>query len=439
MTDRNNDNRAEGTGRSHRPGWFGEFGGQYVGEPLVARLQQVAAAYTGACQDPLFVSELAALFSHSVGRPSPLTFAPNLSRDVSGNVLEDVSVKVFLKREDLNHTGAHKINNCLGQALLAKRMGKTRLIAETGAGQHGVATATVAAQFGMECTVFMGKTDMERQQLNVFRMKILGAKVVPVTSGSATLKDALGEAMREWVATGDTTHYLIGSVAGPHPYPTMVRDFQSVIGKECRQQCLDRAGSLPDVVLACIGGGSNAAGIFAPFVEDSSVRLLGVEAAGDGLDTNRHSATMSLGVQGVFHGSKSLVLSSAEGQIQPAHSISAGLDYPGVGPEHAYWKATGRAEYIARTDDQALAGLLWLAKREGILCALESAHAVAAIAEAVEYTKANSNQGKEVVVVCCLSGRGDKDMPTLMRRISSHSSRDSDVDEAKHFACQEPQ
>jgi tryptophan synthase beta chain len=382
-------------------GRFGRFGGQYVAETLMPAVEALTVAYEAARGDPRFTAELDRLFTDYVGRPSPLTFAARLS--------EKVGCRVYLKREDLNHTGAHKINNCLGQALLARRMGKTRLIAETGAGQHGVATATVAALFGMPCQVYMGAEDVERQALNVFRMKLLGATVIPVEAGSRTLKDAMNEALRDWVTNVADTYYLIGSVAGPHPYPTLVRDFQSVIGREARHQILGAAGRLPDALVACVGGGSNAAGLFAPFAGDPDVAFYGVEAAGDGLDTQRHAATLTRGRIGVLHGSKSFVLCTDDGQIQEAHSISAGLDYPGVGPEHAHWMESGRATYLARTDREALEGLALLARTEGIVCALETAHAVAALAEI------GARLGKSGIAILCVSGRGDKDMVTVSR------------------------
>jgi tryptophan synthase beta subunit len=325
-------------------------------------------------------------------------------------------VDLYLKREDLNHTGAHKINNCVGQALLARRMGKRRLIAETGAGQHGVATATVAALFGMPCDVYMGAEDVARQRLNVFRMQLLGARVIPVLSGSRTLKDAMNEALRDWVTNVRDTHYLIGSVAGPHPYPTIVRDLQSVIGRETRDQLRGATGRLPAALVACVGGGSNAAGLFAPFIDDAGVLLYGVEAAGEGLDTGRHAATLARGRVGVLHGSRSYVLCDDGGQIHEAHSISAGLDYPGVGPEHAHWKATGRVGYLTRTDAEAVAGLRRLARAEGILCALETAHAVAALDEVAARVTARAGRGGPGPIVLCVSGRGDKDMAALAER-----------------------
>jgi tryptophan synthase beta chain len=386
---------------SSTDGRFGEFGGQYVAETLMPAVEELTAAYAAAAADPAFSQEVDRLLRDYVGRPSPLTRGARIS--------EAVGARVYLKREDLNHTGAHKINNCIGQALLARRMGKERLIAETGAGQHGVATATVAALFGMRCDVYMGAEDVERQALNVFRMRLLGTRVIPVEAGSRTLKDAMNEALRDWVTHVADTHYLIGSVAGPHPYPTMVRDFQTVIGREAREQALAAEGRLPDALVACVGGGSNAAGLFSPFADDREVALFGVEAAGEGLD-GRHAATLTRGRVGVLHGSKSYVLCDDGGQIAEAHSVSAGLDYPGVGPEHAHWKTSGRARYLTRTDEEALAGLELLARTEGILCALETAHAVAALEEVAREV------GSAGVIVLCVSGRGDKDMTTVARR-----------------------
>jgi tryptophan synthase beta chain len=385
------------------PGRFGEFGGQYVAETLMPAIHQLSAEFAAAMADDCFRDEFHRLLRDYVGRPSMLTLASNLSREVGA--------RVYLKREDLNHTGAHKINNCLGQALLAKRMGKPRIIAETGAGQHGVATATVAALLGLKCDVYMGREDVERQSLNVFRMKLLGSRVIPVESGSKTLKDAMNEALRDWVTNVYDTHYLIGSVAGPHPYPTIVREFQAVIGREVRDQIMQLEGRLPSALLACVGGGSNAAGLFAPFVDDREVAMFGVEAAGEGLDTGRHAATLTRGRIGVLHGSKSYVLCDDGGQITEAHSISAGLDYPGVGPEHAFWHASGRVKYLTRTDGEALAGLQRLARSEGILPALETAHAIAAIDEVAQAV------GKDGIIVVCLSGRGDKDMPSVARAL----------------------
>ena len=378
---------------------FGAFGGRYVPETLIPALDELDAAFDAAMADGAFVAELDDLLLNYVGRPSPLSTAPRLS--------ERVGAPVYLKREDLNHTGAHKINNTVGQALLARRMGKRRIIAETGAGQHGVATATICARFGLECVVFLGEEDMRRQQLNVFRMRLMGAAVVPVTSGTRTLKDATSEAIREWVATVDTSHYIIGSVVGPAPYPRMVRQFQSIIGREARAQMLATAGRLPRTVVACVGGGSNAMGIFHEFVPDRDVELVGVEAAGEGLDTERHSASLVKGTPGVLHGSLSYLLQDAGGQVHPAHSISAGLDYPGVGPEHAYLKDAGRAAYVAVTDEAALRGVAALSRLEGIIPALETAHAVAWVLDAAGRWSADD------AVLICVSGRGDKDVAQL--------------------------
>jgi tryptophan synthase beta chain len=383
-----------------RPGHFGPFGGQYVPETLMPALARLIVAYDEARADPRFQAELLDLQRHYVGRPTPLYHARKLSAVAGG-------AQIYLKREDLAHTGAHKINNALGQGLLARRMGKQRIIAETGAGQHGVASATVCAMLDQECIVYMGEEDVHRQSLNVFRMKLLGAEVRPVTSGSRTLKDAINEAIRDWVTNVESTHYIIGSVVGPHPYPVMVRDFQSVIGHEAREQCLDRLGRLPDAVVACVGGGSNAIGIFHPFIEDESVRLLGAEAAGHGVDSGRHAATLVAGRPGVLHGARSYLLQDEWGQVAEAHSISAGLDYPGVGPEHAFLKETGRASYVAVTDDGAMDALQLLCRTEGIIPALESAHAVAA---AVDLAR---TMAPEQTVVINLSGRGDKDMGTV--------------------------
>ena len=379
-------------------GRFGPYGGRYVPETLMAALEELARVYADAQQDPQFWAELEALLRDYVGRPTPLTDVPRLSAQVGGGV------RVVLKREDLNHTGAHKINNTLGQALLAGRMGKRRIIAETGAGQHGVATATVCARFGLECVVYMGEEDMRRQRLNVYRMELMGARVVAVTSGTRTLKDATNEALRDWVTNVTTTHYIIGSVVGPDPFPRIVRDFQTVIGRECRRQVLERCGRLPRTVVACVGGGSNAMGIFASFLGDRDVELVGVEAAGEGLASGRHAASLVRGRPGVFHGSLSYLLQDADGQVQPAHSVSAGLDYPGVGPEHAFLKDTGRVLYEAVTDRQALDAFAGLSRLEGILPALESAHAVA-------WVLAHPGRWQEgEVVVVNLSGRGDKDV-----------------------------
>jgi tryptophan synthase beta chain len=357
--------------------------------------------YDASAKDPAFQREVSDLLSTYVGRPSPLSEAPRLS--------ERVGARVLLKREDLNHTGAHKINNTIGQVLLARRMGKQRIIAETGAGQHGVATATVCARFGLECVVYMGEEDMRRQELNVFRMKLMGAQVIPVASGTRTLKDATTEAIRDWVATVNTSHYIIGSVVGPAPYPRMVRDFQSIIGRETREQVRERTGRLPNVVVACVGGGSNAMGIFYAFLDDKNVELIGVEAAGEGLDTERHAASLAKGTPGVLHGSLSYLLQDAAGQVHPAHSISAGLDYPGVGPEHAYLKKTGRAKYFAVTDADALEGFATLARLEGIIPALESAHAVSWV------TQQRGRWTRDDIVVICVSGRGDKDVAQVMQ------------------------
>jgi tryptophan synthase beta chain len=381
---------------------FGSFGGVFVPEALVPALEQLEEAYLEARSDPAFSLELEGLLRDYVGRPSRLTEAHRLSEQLGG-------VRVLLKREDLNHTGAHKINNTLGQALLARRMGKPRVIAETGAGQHGVATATAAALFGLECVVYMGSEDVRRQALNVYRMNLLGTKVVCVESGSRTLKDAINEALRDWVASVETTHYIIGSVVGPHPFPSIVRRFQQIIGEETRAQCANLLGRDPDVVVACVGGGSNSIGIFAPFVDDatSSTRLVGVEAAGEGLETGHHGASVTRGVPGVLHGSMSLVLQDEFGQVLEAHSISAGLDYPGVGPEHAYLAETGRVTYESATDQEALDSLSLLAHTEGILCALETAHALA-------WLRRNAEALRGEAVVVCLSGRGDKDVETLV-------------------------
>jgi len=379
---------------------FGAFGGRYVPETLMPALEELEHALAEAQADPAFEHDLVALLRDYVGRPSPLSDAPRLS--------ERVGARVLLKREDLNHTGAHKINNTIGQVLLARRMGKRRIIAETGAGQHGVATATICARFGLECVVYMGEEDMRRQALNVARMQLMGARVVPVSAGTRTLKDATTEAIRDWVATVTTSHYVIGSVVGPAPYPRMVRDFQAVIGREARAQVLERAGTLPTTVVACVGGGSNAIGIFHAFVPDAGVELVGVEAAGEGLDSERHSASLAKGTPGVLHGSLSYLLQDAAGQVHPAHSISAGLDYPGVGPEHSFLKDSGRATYAAATDSEALAALAGLARLEGIIPALESAHAVAWV------TRSAGRWRPEDVVLICVSGRGDKDMAQVL-------------------------
>lgn len=382
-------------------GRFGKFGGRYVPETLMNALLELEEAYRHYSKDPAFQDEVRYLLHKYSGRPTSLYYAERLSRHLGG-------AKIYLKREDLNHTGAHKINNTIGQGVLAKRMGKSKIIAETGAGQHGVASATIAALLGLECKVFMGEEDMKRQQLNVFRMQLLGSEVVPVVSGTRTLKDACNETLRYWVSHVDDTYYILGSVTGPHPYPMMVRDFQRIIGDEARQQILTEEGRLPDYVVAAVGGGSNAMGIFYPFVQDEGVRLLGVEAAGRGVDTTEHAATMTKGRHGVFQGSMSYVLQDEHGQVQPAHSISAGLDYPGIGPEHSYLKDSGRAEYVPITDAEALEALQLLSRTEGIIPALESAHAIA------QTIKLAPTLDKDKVVVVSLSGRGDKDVEAIM-------------------------
>jgi tryptophan synthase beta chain len=394
-----------------RPGRFGEFGGRYVSETLIPSLDELTAAWAAACADPKFAIELTRLLTEYVGRPTPLSFAARLSAEVGGREGKGQSPRIYLKREDLCHTGAHKINNCLGQVLLAVRMGKKRIIAETGAGQHGVATATACALFGLPCEIYMGAVDVERQSLNVLRMKVLGAQVHPVKAGTATLKDAMNEALRDWVTNVRTTHYVIGSVAGPHPYPTLVRELQAVIGREAREQILKAEGRLPDALVACVGGGSNAMGLFHAFLGDTGTRLFGVEAAGDGLATPRHAATLSKGRVGVLHGARSFVLCDDEGQIAEAHSISAGLDYPGVGPEHSHLKQTGRAEYLSVTDDEAMAGFQLLARTEGILPALESSHAIAALKQVA------AKLPPSAVIIANVSGRGDKDMGTIAKRL----------------------
>ncbi len=381
-------------------GHFGPYGGKFVAETLMGPLQELEEAYTRYLKDPEFLAELDDELHHYVGRPSPLYHARRWSEILGG-------AQIYLKREDLNHTGAHKINNTVGQALLAKRMGKTRIIAETGAGQHGVATATVAARLGLECVVYMGSEDIKRQSTNVFRMKLLGATVVSVESGSKTLKDALNEAMRDWVTNIDDTFYIIGTVAGPHPYPVMVRDFQTVIGREARQQCLEQAGRLPDVLIACVGGGSNAIGLFYPFLDDKGVEIYGVEAGGDGLETGRHAASLNAGKPGVLHGNRTYLMEDENGQIIETHSISAGLDYPGVGPEHSWLKDSGRAKYVAINDDEALQAFHDLTKIEGIMPALESSHALAYA------TMLAPQMRKDEIIIVNLSGRGDKDIQTV--------------------------
>jgi len=384
-------------------GHFGPYGGRFVAETLMQPLEELRLAWERYRDDPDFLAELDVDLRDFVGRPSPLYLASRWSDRLGG-------ARIYLKREDLNHTGAHKVNNTVGQAMLARRMGKRRIIAETGAGQHGVATATVAARYGMPCVVYMGAEDIQRQTVNVYRMKLLGAEVVPVVSGSRTLKDALNEAMRDWVTHVDDTFYIIGTVAGPHPYPAMVRDFQSVIGREARQQCLERMGRLPDALVACVGGGSNAIGLFHPFLDDAGVALYGVEAGGDGLATGRHAAPLAAGRPGVLHGNRTYLMEDAAGQIMETHSISAGLDYPGVGPEHAWLKDIGRATYVSVTDEEALAAFHDLTRTEGIIPALESAHALAYAARLAP------TLGRDRVVVVNLSGRGDKDIHTVAVR-----------------------
>ena len=383
-------------------GHFGEFGGRYAPETLMSPLLELEDAYMSLKEDSDFQEEFQYYLREYVGRPNPLYYAEGLTQALGG-------AKIYLKREDLNHTGAHKINNAIGQILLARRMGKDRIIAETGAGQHGVATATVAAKFDMECEVYMGKEDIVRQALNVFRMKLLGTTVTPVDSGSCTLKDAINAAFRDWVTNVRTTYYLIGSVVGPHPYPMIVRDFQAVIGQEARAQTLEQTGRLPDYVVACVGGGSNSIGIFYPFYADSTVKLVGVEAAGESILSGRHAATISAGSIGVFHGAKCYLLQEDDGQITPAHSISAGLDYPGVGPEHSFYKATGRAEYVSVTDEESVEGFKLLSEAEGIIPALEAAHAMAYI------SKLAPTLDRDQTIVLCLSGRGDKDVYTIAK------------------------
>lgn len=385
-------------------------------ETLMPALEELAREYALVRQDPAFRKELEGYLKEYVGRPTPLYRAERLTEHLKG-------ARIYLKREDLNHTGAHKINNTIGQILLARRMGKKRIIAETGAGQHGVATATAAAMFGLECEVFMGEEDMERQALNVFRMRLLGAQVTPVLSGTRTLKDACNEAIRDWVTHVEDTHYIIGSVVGPHPYPMMVRDFQSVIGSETRQQILDKEGRLPDYLVACVGGGSNSIGLFHPFVKDNSVRFIGVEAAGLGLETGKHAASIGAGERGVLHGSMSFLLQDQDGQVTPAHSVSAGLDYPGVGPEHAFYHVSGRAEYVSITDQEALEGFRLLSETEGIIPALESAHAVAYLKKLVPGT------GKDEIVILNLSGRGDKDVNHVAEILEENKS----VDRGRHI------
>jgi len=387
-------------------GRFGEFGGRYVPETLMPLVLELDKAYRAAKADPAFHRELGGYLTHYVGRPSPLYFAERLTQHYGG-------ARIYFKREELNHTGAHKINNCMGQILLAQRMGKTRIIAETGAGQHGVASATVCARFGLPCVVYMGALDVERQKPNVFRMNLLGAEVRPVTAGAATLKDAMNEALRDWVTNVHDTYYLIGTAAGPHPYPAMVRDFQSVIGSETRTQILEMEGRLPDAVVACVGGGSNAIGMFHPFLTDDSVKIFGVEASGHGLETDKHAASLTGGRPGVLHGNKTYLLQDPDGQILDAHSISAGLDYPGIGPEHAWLHDVGRARYLTCTDDEALDAFKLCAELEGIIPALESAHALARLGDVVREV------GKDGVIALCLSGRGDKDIFTVADKLGA--------------------
>jgi tryptophan synthase beta chain len=384
-------------------GHFGPYGGRFVAETLMGPLEELTAAYSRYLQDPGFLAEFDYELKNYVGRPSPLYHAQRWSEKLGG-------AQIYLKREDLNHTGAHKINNTVGQALLAKRMGKRRVIAETGAGQHGVATATVAARLGMECVVYMGSEDIQRQAINVYRMKLLGAEVVPVEAGSKTLKDALNEAMRDWVSNVDNTFYIIGTVAGPHPYPAMVRDFQAIIGRETKQQCLEQTGRLPDALIACVGGGSNAIGLFYPFIGDEDVAMYGVEAGGDGLETGRHAASLSAGSPGVLHGNRTYLMEDNNGQIIETHSVSAGLDYPGVGPEHAWLKDSGRANYVVINDDEALASFHDLTRIEGIIPALESSHALAFTA------KLAPERERDTIIIVNLSGRGDKDIHTVASR-----------------------
>ncbi|KIU50204.1 MULTISPECIES: tryptophan synthase subunit beta [Pseudomonas] len=391
-------------------GLFGAFGGRYVAETLMPLVLDLAREYEAAKADPEFNEQLAYFQRDYIGRPNPLYFAERLTEHCGG-------AKIFFKREELNHTGAHKVNNCIGQVLLAKRMGKKRLIAETGAGMHGVATATVAARFGLPCVIYMGATDIERQQANVFRMKLLGAEIVPVTAGTGTLKDAMNEALRDWVTNVDDTFYLIGTVAGPHPYPAMVRDFQSIIGKETREQLQAKEGRLPDSLIACVGGGSNAMGLFHDFLDDASVQIIGVEAGGHGVDTDKHAASLNGGVPGVLHGNRTYLLQDADGQITDAHSISAGLDYPGIGPEHAYLHEVKRVEYVSITDDEALDAFHATCRLEGIIPALETSHALA------EAIKRAPTLPRDHLMVVCLSGRGDKDMQTVMSHMAAQEKQ----------------
>ena len=401
-------------------GRFGNFGGRYVAETLMPPILELEAAYEDAKADPKFLTELDDFFAHYVGRPSPLYFAERLTEFADG-------AKIYFKRDELNHTGAHKINNCMGQILLAKRMGKTRIIAETGAGQHGVATATVAARFGLKCIVYMGATDIVRQKPNVFRMRLLGAEVRAVHSGTATLKDAMNEALRDWVTNVGDTFYCIGTVAGPHPYPAMVRDFQAIIGREAKAQILEREGRLPDAVVACIGGGSNAMGLFHEFVPETSVRLIGVEAAGRGVESGLHAASLTGGTPGVLHGNRTYLLQDENGQIKDAHSISAGLDYPGIGPEHAYLHDIGRAEYVSAMDDEALHWFQECARLEGILPALEPSHALPRTYDLAK------ELGKDGLIIMNMCGRGDKDVFTIADALGEHISEGTDAENGKAY------
>lgn len=389
-------------------GQYGKYGGRYIPETLMHAVIELEEAYATVKEDPAFQARMDKLLKEYVGRETPLYFAEHLTQTIGG-------AKIYLKREDLNHTGAHKINNTIGQALLAERMGKRKIVAETGAGQHGVATATVCALLDLECVIFMGEEDVRRQELNVFRMELLGATVIPVTQGSRTLKDAVNEALRYWVKHVEDTHYLMGSVLGPHPFPQLVRDFQAVIGKETRRQIIEKEGRLPEAIVACVGGGSNAIGMFHPFIDDTDVKLYGIEAAGSGIDTEKHAATMTKGEVGVLHGSMMYLLQDAHGQVQEAHSISAGLDYPGVGPEHSLLKDIGRVQYEAVTDEQALEALQLLSRKEGIIPALESAHAIAYA------TQLAAEMDKEEILVICLSGRGDKDVVTVRNALKGEA------------------
>ncbi len=407
MTDLKNSFRNQPDDRGH----FGDYGGRYVAETLMPLVLDLEREYRAAQADPAFQAQFDDLLEHYVGRPSPLYFAERLTEELRKDAPAGNGAQVWFKRDELNHTGAHKINNCIGQILLAMRMGKTRIIAETGAGQHGVATATVCARFGLPCVIYMGATDVARQQPNVFRMKLLGAEVVPVTSGAATLKDAMNEGLRDWVANVHDTFYIIGTAAGPHPYPELVRDFQSVIGKEARAQMLSRINRLPDLLVAAIGGGSNALGLFHPFLDDADVKMLGVEAAGYGLDGDQHAASLLGGFPGILHGNKTYLLQDEDGQITEGHSISAGLDYPGIGPEHAWLKDMGRVEYTAVTDDEALDAFQLLCRTEGIIPALEPAHAIAAVA------KIAKTMSKDSVILANLCGRGDKDIFTVAEKL----------------------